>query len=131
MIVASKRSQLALSALMVGAGIIHFVAPEPYARIVPRSLGHPRLLVAASGVAEVAAGGLLAIERTRRVGAWLTLLILVGVFPANVQMALDGGIKGYGFPLGSPVLAWLRLPLQVPLVAWAWRNAVSSTGASR
>ncbi len=41
------------------------------------------------------------------------------LFPANVQMALDGGIPGAGFPLGSPVLAWLRLPLQVPLIWWA------------
>jgi uncharacterized membrane protein len=41
------------------------------------------------------------------------------VFPANVQMALDGGVVGQNFPLGSPVVAWLRLPLQVPLVWWA------------
>lgn len=114
---------MALSAFMVAAGAAHFLAPEPYARIVPGFLGRPRLIVAASGVAEIVAGGMLAAERTRRAGAWLTIAILVGVFPANIKMALDGGIEGYGFPLGSPVVAWLRLPLQVPLVAWAWRHA--------
>ncbi len=59
-------------------------------------------------------------------GAWLSMGLLVVVFPANVKMALDGGIEGYGFPLGSPVVAWLRLPLQIPLVVWAWRVASRS-----
>lgn len=97
----------------------HFVAPEAYERIVPRWLGDPRAVVLASGAAEVAAGALLAVPATRRAGAWATVVVLVAVFPANVQMALDGGIAGAGFPLGSPVAAWLRLPLQIPLVAWA------------
>jgi uncharacterized membrane protein len=104
---------------MAGGGAAHFVAPAAYERIVPRWLGDPRAVVLASGAAEVAAGTLLAVPATRRAGAWATVVVLLAVFPANVQMALDGGIAGAGFPLGSPVAAWLRLPLQIPLVAWA------------
>ncbi len=114
------RSRYALAALMMGAGVSHFAVPEAYERIVPRWLGNPRAAVLASGAAEVAAGALLALPATRRAGAWATVVVLVAVFPANVQMALDGGIAGAGFPLASPVAAWLRLPLQVPLVVWAW-----------
>ena len=106
---------------MVAAGTLHFVIPHSYQRIVPRILGHSRSLVAVSGVAEIVAGGLLAVPRTRRLGAWLTLGLLVGVWPANIQMALDGGIAGAGFPANSAVLSWLRVPLQVPLWVWAWR----------
>lgn len=106
---------------MVGAGTLHFVIPSSYARIVPRVLGadYARTLVLVSGAAEIAVGVLLIVPRTRRLGAWLTAGLLVVLFPANVQMALDGGIPGEGFPLGSPVLAWARLPLQVPLIWWA------------
>lgn len=129
--VAVSKSPLALSAFMIGAGLMHFVVPDSYARIVPRALGHARLLVAVSGVAEVAAGALLVSPRTRRAGSWFTVVLLVGVFPANVQMALDGGIPGYRFPLGSPVAAWLRLPLQAPLVVWAWRNATGPRRVNR
>ena len=46
-------------------------------------------------------------------------LIQWGVFPANVQSALDGGMSGLEPPLDSPVVAWARLPLQFPLIAWA------------
>jgi uncharacterized membrane protein len=119
-----QASLLTLAAFMVGAGTLHFVIPSSYARIVPRvfGAGNARALVLASGAVEMAAGMLLVVPRTRRLGAWVTAALLVAVFPANVRMALDGGIPGEGFPLGSPVVAWLRLPLQVPLVWWAWTH---------
>jgi uncharacterized membrane protein len=96
--------------------------PSFYERIVPRSLGHARFYVQASGVAQMAAGLLLAIPRTRRLGGWLTASVLVAVFPANVQMALDGGLTDSRSFLASPLAAWLRLPLQAPLVWWAVRE---------
>ena len=116
-------SPLVLAALLLASGVAHVVVPSSYERIVPRWLGHPRALVLGSGAAEILVAALLARRRTRRLGAWSAAGLLVVVFPANVQMALDGGIPGKGFPLGSPVLAWARLPVQVPLVAWAVRIA--------
>lgn len=128
-------SRLWLVALVGGSGAAHPAAPGLYERIVPRPLGHPRLWVYASGVAEIAGGALLAWPRTRRLGGWVTAAVLVAVFPANVQMALDGGLPGSRSLLGSPVVAWLRLPLQAPLVWWAVREgrlpappAVTRTG---
>lgn len=107
---------------MVGAGALHFAAPAAYDRLVPTWLGEPRFWTLASGVAEVASGALLAWPRTRRAGAWAALVVLVGVFPANVQAALDGGLAGASGLLASPVAAWARLPFQVPLVLWAYRH---------
>jgi len=57
------------------------------------------------------------------------IVVFVAVFPANIQMALDGGIAGQPFPLGSAAVAWLRLPLQVPLVLWARRVAGEAAAA--
>ena len=117
---------LGLAAFMGAAGVAHFVIPEPYRRIVPRMVGDPTFWVRWSGVAEIVCAGLLLHPRTRRVGALATVGLLVVVFPANVKMALDGGIPGQPFPLGSPVGAWARLPLQIPLVIWAWRVAAAA-----
>ncbi|MDQ3354403.1 MAG: DoxX family membrane protein [Actinomycetota bacterium] len=120
-----RASRLTLAAFMIGAGALHFAIPSSYARIVPRVAGtdDARALVLVSGAAEILVGVLLVIPRTTRLGAALTAALLVAVFPANVQMALDGGIPGEGFPLGAPVVAWVRLPLQVPLVWWALVHA--------
>lgn len=108
---------------MVGAGVAHFVAPGAYARILPRALDHARPLVYVSGAAEVLAGVLLIRPATRRAGGYLAAAILVAVFPANVQAALDGGVLGRGAPLDSPLAGWLRLPLQAPLLWWALYEA--------
>ena len=121
----------ALAGFMVAAGLAHFVFPNAYRRIVPRLVGDPAFWVRWTGVAEIACAGLLIGPRTRRVGALATAALLVVVFPANVKMALDGGIAGQPFPLGSPVVAWVRLPLQVPLVLWAWRVAAAGRGPPR
>ncbi|MGH9164362.1 MAG: DoxX family protein, partial [Acidimicrobiales bacterium] len=100
-----------VGALIVG-GAAHFVVPDLYARIVPKALGHAHAWVYASGVVEVAAGGLLGARRTRRLGGWLSAAVLLVIFPANVQHALDSG-----------GLLWVRLPLQVPSIWWALREA--------
>jgi uncharacterized membrane protein len=111
---------------MVVAGAAHFVIPEFYERIVPRVLGHERLLVRATGVAELACALLLARRRTAALGGWATATLFVVVFPANVQMALDGGVRGARFPANSAALAWIRLPLQIPLILWATSVARSA-----
>lgn len=111
----SPASALSLAALLAVAGAAHFVVPGPYERTVPEFFGDPAFWVRWSGVAELASAGLVAHPRTRRAGALAAAGVFVAVFPANVQMALDGGLPGG--------LAWARLPLQVPLVWWALRVA--------
>ena len=114
-----RRSRLALAAFITVAGIAHFVVPQFYERIIPRWLGHERSLVRWSGVAEIACGVLVAVPRTKKVGAWATLVLLVLVYPANIQMAVDAGRPHDG----ESWAAWLRLPLQVPMWIWASRVA--------
>ncbi|MDB5066000.1 MAG: hypothetical protein JWM18_2434 [Chloroflexi bacterium] len=112
---------MGIAGLMTGSGTLHLVAPGFYRRIVPRVLGHADAVVAVSGVCELACAALLLLPATRRLGAYATAALLVAVFPANVQMAVDGGLGGASFPVNSAVAAWLRLPLQVPLVLWTLR----------
>ena len=113
---ARRFSRYALALLFVGAGIMHFIRPETYLRIMPPWLPAPLLLVQLSGAFEVLGGlGLLG-PRTRRLAGWGLLALLVAVFPANVYMAQiheQLGIPGW--------LAWGRLPLQLPLMWWVWR----------
>lgn len=111
---------LGLSALLGFAGVAHFVRPEFFDPIVPDWMpGSARTTTYASGVVEVAAAVLVANPRTRRFGGWFAALTFIGVFPANVQSALDGGMKGLEPPMDSPAVAWARLPLQFPLIAWS------------
>ena len=114
----SHRSRYGLALFMAGAGVMHFVAPGFYEKIVPRWIGHEKAVVAWSGVAELLCGALLAVPRTRRLGAWLTVVSLLAVYPANIQMAVDAGRPTDA----EELVVWLRLPFQLPMLAWAHRH---------
>lgn len=116
------RRALGLAAFIGGAGVMHFVRPEFFDAIVPEWMpGAARTTTYVSGGFELASGLLVANRRTRRLGALLCLLTFIGVYPANIQSALDGGIADADPPFDSALVAWLRLPLQIPLFLWARR----------
>jgi hypothetical protein len=62
-------------------------------------------------------------RRTRRAGGWASLATILAVWPANWQVALDGGMKDQNPPFDSAVVAWIRVPLQLPMIRGAWRVA--------
>jgi uncharacterized membrane protein len=115
---ALRASRLRLAAFMSVAGVMHFVAPRFYERLIPRWLGSPRAWVVGSGVAELVCGALVALPPTRRVGAWASLILLVVVYPGNIKMALDAGAPRDP----ESIVAWARLPLQLPMWRWAYRH---------
>ncbi|MGW2825236.1 DoxX family protein [Streptomyces sp. NPDC001443] len=123
----SERSSLLLAGLLATAGTAHFAAPRQFDATVPRALpGSPRTWTYASGVAELALAAGLAVPRTRRVAALATAAFFVGVFPANVKMAVDWRNR----PTPQKAAALGRLPLQIPLVLWARSVARGTEGRS-
>ncbi|MEV6475074.1 DoxX family protein [Streptomyces sp. NPDC051657] len=111
-----RSSAVLLAAFMGGAGVLHFAVPKAFDSTVPRLLpGRPRTWTYASGVVELALAAGLAHPRTRVAAARATAGFFIGVFPANVQMAVDWRHR----PRPQRVAACARLPLQVPLVLWA------------
>ena len=79
--------QIAVIALIfLAAGVMHFVVPASYIRIVPPWLPRADLLVVVSGVAEILGGVGVMVPATRRAAAWGLIALLVAVFPANMQM---------------------------------------------
>ncbi|AEE45015.1 DoxX family protein [Cellulomonas fimi] len=109
---------VALAALLGSAGVLHLRRPALFHPLVPRALGAPGPWVLGSGVAELACAAALVAPATRRAGGIASAALLVAVFPGNVTMAVRSH-PGAGHWSRSPWVAWGRLPLQVPLVAWA------------
>lgn len=107
-----------LTLFLVLAGLNHFVDPDPYVAMMPEALPAHLALVYISGVAEIAGGLGLILPQTRRLAAWGIVLLLLAVFPANINMAIND------IPLGGRDLPswalWGRLPLQALLIAWAY-----------
>lgn len=107
-----------LSIFITTAGVLHFINPEPFVKIVPPYLPYPLELVYISGFFEILGGIGLLIPATSRAAAWGLIALFIAVFPANINMAVNQ-IPLNGIP-NSPLLYWGRLPLQAVLIAWAW-----------
>ena len=76
-----------MGAGLLGMGVLHFVAPKPFDAIIPEELpGSARFYTYASGVGELAVGGLLLAPKTRRLGALAAVALFIGVLPGNVNM---------------------------------------------
>ncbi len=98
---------------LVLAGLNHFANEGFYEPLIPSWLGSARFWVVSSGFVEVVVGALILPRRMRVLGATLAVLLLIAVFPGNLIQAVhaETGLER--------TLAYLRLPLQVPLVLWA------------
>jgi uncharacterized membrane protein len=106
-----------MGALYVAAGINHFAIPTFYKKIMPPWLPYHLPLIYISGAAEIILGLLLLPASTRKLAAWGIIVLLVAVFPANVQMMLNYRHQQ------NPYLwiAILRLPIQLLLIRWAYQ----------
>ena len=114
------RGEKLLAFFLLGAGIMHFVNPEFFDAIVPPALpGSERLATYLSGVAEVAVGIGIIVQRTRRVALWGAAVLFVAVYPANLYMAWDWRDR----ELSERLVAYVRLPLQTPLIWYAVARA--------
>jgi uncharacterized membrane protein len=115
-----------MAVLYIVAGINHFRSPEFYYRIMPPLLPYPYELIYISGVFESCLGVLLFFDRTRRFAAWSIVALLLAVFPANIQMLVNY-IHEHNPRLW---VAILRLPLQLPLIWWAYSFTKNKKGQS-
>ncbi len=108
------------SAFFVGAGVLHFVKPAAYCKIMPPYVPWPLAMVYVSGAAEIA-GGIGVLTRFRRLAAYGLIALLIAVLPANIYMA-QAHIQVTATPLPNWLL-WARLPLQGLLIWWMARVA--------
>ena len=109
----------ALALFFIGAGVLHFLYPAPYVRIMPPALPYPLELVYLSGACEILGGCGVLLPQTRRAAGIGLILLLVAVFPANIQMLLNQ-LHKEGLSLFSALLL-LRLPLQLVFIRWVDR----------
>lgn len=110
--------RVVLALLFILAGVLHFTHTAFYRRIMPPYLPFHDALIYLSGLFEILGGAALLIPRFRRAAGYGLILLLLAVFPANVQMVIDDTIAGgAAFP---PVLLWLRLGFQFVLIAVVW-----------
>jgi uncharacterized membrane protein len=108
-----------MAVLYILAGINHFRKPELYFKIIPPFLTNKKFINEFSGLIEIMLGIYLCIPVFSNLAAISIMAFLVVIFPSNIYMAMDEKAS-----LGLPKwLLYLRLPLQLVLIYWAYQYA--------
>ena len=115
--------RLALAAMFLLSASTRLLSPDTLLQMIPSSLPLRREALYLSGIFEaLGAIGLLVPGLRRPAGLGLALLLVL-VFPANVNVALNN-LQIDGYP-GSPLYQWARLPIQAVLIwlaVWTSRS---------
>jgi uncharacterized membrane protein len=109
---------LVVAALFLASGVLHLVNPSAFLWLMPPWLPLKTELIVISGVMELASA--IGLIFKMRWAPLLTVLTLLAVWPANWWFAIDSLTSNPEIAL----IAWLRLPLQLPLLYWAYRAEV-------
>ena len=99
-------------------GIRHFTNAQYFLEIVPPELPFKLFLVYLTGLMEIVGGAAILSPKTRKLGAYLLIFLLVSVFPANIYLYVSETPQSL---LGiSKMDALLRMPFQIPLILLAF-----------
>lgn len=105
-----------MASIYILAGIMHFVRPKMYMRIMPRYLPNHKFLVLLSGIVEIVLGIALLIPETKAF-AIFGIIAMLAVFLLVHFYMLSGKKASAGIPKWILIL---RIPLQFLLMYWAW-----------
>lgn len=117
--------RVGLGVAYTAAGVLHLTAPRPFLRIIPDWVPHAELVIAFTGLAELAGAAALVqpwSRPLRRAGGIGLALYALCVWPANVNHMIIDLTTGTGLPL------WYHAPRMVlqPVLIWAalWAGEV-------
>ena len=115
----------------IAVGFNHFTDPHFFEAIVPRWFWSPSFANQVSGAAEIFLGATLIPIWTRRYSAWGLLVLLILVYPANIDMFINdvgfatdefGNTMRVENMSGVFVRNLIRLPFQFVFAWLIWRH---------
>jgi uncharacterized membrane protein len=107
----------ALAIMFIFTGVSHFTPlRKDMARMIPSFFPQPMLIIYITGVFEIMGAAGLLIPQFRSLTGLCLIFLLIGMFTANVNAAVNGVTL-----LGKPAMSlWLRTPMQILLIALVW-----------
>lgn len=105
-----------MALIYIIAGIMHFVRPKMYLRILPGYLPGHKLLVIISGISEIIIGIALCFAETKNLAIYAVIIMLTFFLPAHFHMLFN---KKASMGIAKWVLI-ARIPLQFLLMFWAY-----------
>lgn len=103
------------------AGILHFLIPDTFMKLMPPFIPLPLAMIYLSGVFEIVGGIGLMVSKTKHLASYGLIILLLAVYPANIYVAWEKVQLG-GF-MSNSFYQWFRVVMQIPLIYWVWWTA--------
>ena len=113
--------RIALVIMFLFTGVSHFSGlKHDFAAMIPEPLPNGLWVIYLAGVLEISGAVGLLIPRTRRLAGICLVLLLIAMFPANVNAVING------IPLGgnAPTPLWVRAPMQLLYIGMVWWTSI-------
>lgn len=105
-----------MSFIYILAGLLHFIKPKVYLRIIPNYLPYHKLIVYLSGFIEIILGICVCIPALKNISIVFIILMLLVFLLVHVYM-INNKKASAGLPMW---LLILRIPIQFILIYWAY-----------
>ncbi|WP_299524368.1 hypothetical protein [Winogradskyella sp.] len=106
-----------MASMYMIAGMMHFIIPKMYMRVMPKYLPNHKTLVYISGIIEILLGIGLCFPSLKNLSIYLIIAMLI-VFLITIHLYMLSSKKAAtGIPKWILIL---RIPLQFGLMYWAW-----------
>src|SRR5690625_7243611 len=76
------------SAILLGAGVLHFFKEKSFRRIIPTILPFRKAAVLITGVFEIIFSSLLWVKKGQHITSKLLAFFMIAIFPVNIYMAI-------------------------------------------
>lgn len=119
------KGRIAFAVGFIFVGISHLLKPEALTYMIEPFMSNATFWVYVTGVFEIVSALLLLVKRTQKWIAWLIIVYLVAVFPANIYVAVHNLPAPGGLP-AKPWYIWSRLLFQPLYIAWIYLAAIRS-----
>ena len=114
--------RVALTITFLFTGATHFTEmKQDYAAMIPSPFPKSLWLIYLTGILEIAGAIGLLLPRVRGIAGVCLIVLLVALFPANINAALNN-IPFRGQP---PTALWLRALIQICFIVAIWWSSIS------
>lgn len=120
------KARIAASVMFILTGITHFTNTSAFLEITPDFIPATREMIYLSGILEILGAIGLQIPKFRKFSAWGLILLLIAVFPANINAAVNDIRTEVAFGIGSWYL-WVRLLFQPVFIWWVWWSSLKKS----
>lgn len=121
----SLAARIAMAAMLCFSAIGHFIYIQGMSMMIPEIIPFKQILVLLTGFFEIAAALSLLIPRLQVFTAWILIVFLILVLPANIYAAIKQVDYQNGTYQGnSSMYLWFRIPLQFFFILWIYFSAI-------